>query len=100
MNTLLTIASACSAVVTIAALVVAIFKPFKKILKFYKADNEVMLCLLRANILNTYRLFKADKKIPQVERQNIDLEYQAYKSRNGNTFIDDVYSEIREWEIV
>ena len=100
MNTLLTIASACSAVVAIVALVAAIFKPLKKIQKFLKSDNEVMLCLLRSNILNTYRLFKEDKKIPQVERQNVDLEYEAYKSRHGNTFIDDVYSEIRDWEII
>ena len=100
MNTFLYIASLCSAGVAIVTVIVAIIKPFKKILKFYKNDNEVMLCLLRSNILNTYRLYKGDKKIPQVERQNVDMEYEAYKSRHWNTFIDDVYGEIREWEII
>jgi hypothetical protein len=38
--------------------------------------------------------------IRQYEYENVVLLYKAYKALGGNTFVDHIYNEINEWEVV
>ncbi|MBE6686171.1 MAG: hypothetical protein E7591_02960 [Ruminococcaceae bacterium] len=57
-------------------------------------------CQLRSEMLKIYYRNKGDLRIRQYEYENFVLLYQAYKSLGGNSFIDKIYSEIKEMEIV
>ena len=57
-------------------------------------------CLLRSKMLDTYYHNKDSEKIRQYELENFILLYKAYKALRGNSFIDKIYEEVHEWEIV
>lgn len=61
---------------------------------------EGMKCQLRTEMLRTYYHNKDSKKIRQYEKENFVHLYNAYKALWGNTFIDDVYEEVRTWEVI
>lgn len=61
---------------------------------------EGQKCQLRTAMLNTYYKCKDTEKIRQYERENFDKLYAAYKKLGGNSFVDDVYKEIRSYEVV
>ena len=65
-----------------------------------KQLREGQKCLLRSEILHIYYKHLDDGEIPQFRRQNVDYLYKAYKELGGNSFIDDVYEEIRDWKII
>lgn len=57
-------------------------------------------CVLRAYMLSTYYRNKDSKKIRQYEAENYSKMYKAYKSMGGNSFIDEITKDVKEWEIV
>lgn len=57
-------------------------------------------CILRANMLSTYYRNKDSKKIRQYEAENYSKMYDAYKSMHGNSFIDEITKDVKEWEVV
>lgn len=57
-------------------------------------------CLLRSEMLRTYYHNKDREKIRQYEKENFVYLYKAYKALKGNSFIDDIYKEVRTWEVV
>lgn len=57
-------------------------------------------CQLRSEMLRIYYANKDSKKIRQYEKQNFVLLYKAYKALKGNSFIDDIYKEVRTWEVI
>lgn len=57
-------------------------------------------CQLRSDMLRIYYHNKEDKKIRQYEYENFVLLYEAYKSLKGNSFIDKIYCEVKEWEVI
>ena len=57
-------------------------------------------CLLRSDMLSIYYHNRETKKIRQYEYENFVALYEAYKAMKGNSFIDKIYSEIQEWEVV
>jgi hypothetical protein len=59
-----------------------------------------MRCLLRSEMLRTYYHNKDREKIRQYEKQNFVYLYKAYKALRGNSFIDDIYQEVRTWEVI
>lgn len=61
---------------------------------------EGQRCQLRTAMLNTYYACKETKKIHQYEIENFHKNYKAYKALKGNSFIDDIYKEVRHWEVV
>ena len=61
---------------------------------------EGQKCQLRTAMLNTYYKCKEKEQIRQYERENFDKLYAAYKKLGGNSFVDDVYKEIRSYEVV
>ena len=59
-----------------------------------------MKCLLRDAMLRIYYRNKDTEKIRQYEKENFVLLYKAYKALKGNSFIDDIYKEVRTWEVI
>ena len=59
-----------------------------------------MKCQLRNEMLHIYYHNREAKIIRQYEYENFVMLYEAYKALKGNSFIDKIYKEIQEWEIV
>ena len=57
-------------------------------------------CLLRSEMLQIYYRNRESKTIRQYEYENFLFLYRAYKALKGNSFIDKIYSEVKEWEVV
>jgi hypothetical protein len=57
-------------------------------------------CLLRTDMLQIYYHNREKRKIRQYEYENFVLLYESYKALGGNSFIDKIYEEVHEWEIV
>ena len=57
-------------------------------------------CQLRSEMLRIYYHNREDGKIRQYEYENFVFLYEAYKALKGNSFIDRIYEEVKEWEIV
>lgn len=57
-------------------------------------------CQLRSEMLRIYYHNREDGIIRQYEFENFVMLYEAYKALKGNSFIDRIYEEVKEWEIV
>ena len=60
---------------------------------------EGQKCQLRTAMLHTYYRCKAKEEIRQYERENFDKLYHAYKKLGGNSFVDDIYDDIRKYDV-
>ena len=56
--------------------------------------------LLRSEMLQIYYRNRKTGIIHQYEYENFVSLYEAYKALNGNSFIDKIYSEVKDWEII
>ena len=65
-----------------------------------KFITEGVKCLLRSEMLQTYYRHKESGKIRQYELENFVFLHKAYKALNGNSFIDKIYDEVMEWEVL
>lgn len=59
-----------------------------------------MKCQLRSDMLHIYYQNKDNERIRQYELENFIYLYKAYKALHGNSFIDKIYKEVMEWEVV
>ena len=57
-------------------------------------------CQLRSDMLVIYYKHRETKEIHQYEYENFVLLYGAYKALKGNSFIDKIYAEVKEWEVI
>ena len=57
-------------------------------------------CQLRSEMLRIYYHNHQLSKIRQYEYENFVALYEAYKALGGNSFIDEIYEKIKDWEIV
>ena len=57
-------------------------------------------CQLRSEMLRIYYKNRQSRTIHQYEYENFVMLYEAYKALKGNSFIDRIYEEIKEWEII
>ena len=60
---------------------------------------EGQKCQLRTAMLNIYYKCNEPETIRQYERENFDKLYAAYKKLGGNSFVDDIYKEIRTYTV-
>lgn len=68
--------------------------------KFIKSMIEAVKCLLRNDILQIYNDCKDTKKITRYQLQAIDLSYSLYHKLKGNSFVDDIYKIVHEFELI
>lgn len=59
-----------------------------------------MKCQLRGEMLTIYYHNRGKDVIRQYEYENFVMLYEAYKALKGNSFIDKIYKEVQEWEVV
>lgn len=57
-------------------------------------------CQLRSEMLRIYYKNVDNKTIRQYEYENFVYLYEAYKSLKGNSFIEKIYSEIKQWRVI
>lgn len=57
-------------------------------------------CQLRSEMLRIYYHNRTKGIIRQYEYENFVLLYDAYKALKGNSFIDKIYKEVQEWEVI
>lgn len=57
-------------------------------------------CQLRSEMLRIYYHNMKNGTIRQYEYENFVMLYEAYKALKGNSFIDKIYNEIKELEII
>ena len=100
MQTMLLAAELAGAITGIAACLCLLVKPLRNRILGLNDVREGQRCLLRSDILNVYYKYREQKTIRQYEYENVVLLYKAYKALGGNTFVDHIYNEINEWEVV
>ena len=83
-------------IVEILALIGIVTPIFSKIHKL----SDGTKCQLRSEMLRIYYHNKETRKIRQYEFENFVLLYEAYKALKGNSFIDKIYTEVKEWEVI
>lgn len=71
-----------------------------KVRKWIVNIIEGMKCQLRSDMLRTYYKNKDKKTIRQFELENFTMSYDAYRALGGNSFIEEVHSDVLKWEIV
>ena len=84
-------------IATCAALLI---KPIRDWLLGTEKIREGQRCLLRAEIVRTYYRHKDDRSLREYDFRNLEQCYSAYKCLGGNSFIDHIYAEMQEWDIV
>ena len=83
--------------VTCAALLI---KPAREKIMGTEKIREGMRCLLRSEVVRIYYRHKDDKQLKEYEFRNLEQCYKAYKSLNGNSFVDHIHAEMQEWDII
>lgn len=66
-----------------------------------KKIKEGVKSLLRSEMLRIYYANCEKKTIHQYEYENFSALYSAYTALHGNSFIEKIFSEIKEeWEVI
>ena len=65
----------------------------------YRVSNG-QRCLLRSEMLHIYYRHRDKGTIRQYEYENFVMLYEAYKALKGNSFIDKIYKEVQELEVI
>lgn len=93
MNHLTTVVTLVGEIGVLLGVVIPVIISVKKI-------KNGMKCQLRTEMLQIYYHHREPKIIRQYEYENFVMLYEAYKALKGNSFIDKIYEEVHEWEIV
>lgn len=64
------------------------------------AERESVKCLLRNDIVCIYFANRERRSLHQYEYENLAMLYAAYKRMGGNSFVDRIWEEIQEWDIL
>ena len=89
----MTVATIISEIVIIVTAIVPI------IISISKVSNGTR-CQLRSEMLRIYYKNVESKTIRQYEFENFVLFYEAYKALKGNSFVDKIYEDVKEWKVV
>lgn len=67
---------------------------------FAKTMFEGIKCSLRNDILTIYDRCKDTKTITHYQLQSLEYSYKLYKKLKGNSFVDEIRSRIKTFEII
>lgn len=87
-------------ILAVCNLLILFIKPIRERLFNIGKSKEGERCLLRSEMLRIYYANLEVKRIRQYEFENFIKCYDAYKALGGNSFIDEINLEVREWTIV
>jgi hypothetical protein len=77
-----------------------LIKPVREWLMGTEKIREGQRCLLRSEIVRIYYHHREKKCLREYEFRNLEQCYKAYKALKGNSFIDHIYAEMQEWDII
>lgn len=100
MDTLQVIADHAGDICQIATCAALLIKPIREKIIGTEKIREGQRCLLRSEIVRIYYKHKDDQKLNEYEYRNLEECYKAYKALGGNSFIDHIYAEMQEWDII
>lgn len=100
MEILQTLADHAGDICQIATCGALLIKPIRERILGTKEIRDGQLCLLRSAIMQIYRDHKATRQLSEYEFRHLEHCYKAYKRLGGNSFIDHIYAEMQEWDIV
>jgi hypothetical protein len=86
----------CS-IATCAALLI---RPVREWIMGTKEIREGQRCLLRSEIVRIYYRNHDARSLREYEFKNMDQCYDAYKALNGNSFVEKIHDEMKEWDII
>ena len=89
-----------TATVTLVGEIGVLMSVIIPVVVWMKKIAEGTKCQLRSEMLQIYYHNREKKIIRQYEYENFVMLYGAYKALKGNSFIDKIYEEVHEWEIV
>ena len=94
------IAGYANSISCIAALLILLIKPIRE--RFFGAREvrEGQKCLLRSEIVKTYYRNQGQRELRQYEFENLAYCYAAYKQLGGNSFVDHIYHEMQDWNVI
>ena len=84
----------------ILLLVILLVKPVREWLFGIAQVKEGQRCLLRSEIVRIYYRHHDDRQLREYEFKNMEQCYRAYRALGGNSFVERIYEEMREWDIV
>lgn len=84
-------------IVTCAVLLI---RPLREWIMGTRALREGQRCLLRSEIVRIYYRHGKDKHLQEYAYRNLEHCYRAYKALGGNSFVDHIYEEMQDWEII
>ena len=111
METLTLINTVIVTLFSLFSLLALLCKPFRRwILGYKKAKEEEAKreserietdkCLLRDRILSIYYKNNKECEIRQYDYENLAYMYKQYKKLGGNSFVDRIWEEIKDWKII
>lgn len=71
-------------------------KLLEKLDKLTQSSND----LLRKDMTDIYYKYLPYRKILQYDKESFLKLYHDYAAQGGNTYITDVYNELKDWEVV
>ena len=83
-------------VAEVGILIGAVAPLFKRLAKITNGQK----CQLRHDMLRVYYRHHESGTIRQYEYENFMACYDAYKALGGNSFIDKIHAEVKEWEVI
>lgn len=89
-----------SAITALIAELVALIGAITPMIVTIRKISNGTKCQLRSEMLRIYYHNREAKEIRQYEYENFVMLYEAYKALKGNSFIDRIYAEVKEWEII
>lgn len=93
MTLILSIAGAITGINAAIGVLWVVFGWGKKIVEGQK-------CQLRSDMLSVYYRHREARQLRQYEYEHFVFCFEAYKAMRGNSFIDRIYKEVQEWEVL
>lgn len=94
-------------IMTVVAFAIEIFGIIATCVAYYRKTKKQIekiadgtKCQLRSEMLRCYYHNREDRKIRQFEFENFVKLYESYKTLGGNSFIDKIYDEVKEFEVI
>lgn len=85
---------------TIATFLALVIKPVREWLFGFGAIRDGLRSILRSEITRTYYRHHDDRKLKEFEFKNMDQCYDAYRALKGNSFVEKIHDEMKEWDII
>lgn len=99
MNVILIVFDIIIGLVALCTFCSILIKPIRERIFNVSRSKEGERCLLRSEMLRIYYTCLDKREIKQYEFENFIKLYDAYKALGGNSFIDEVNLEVRQFTI-